>query len=159
MQMYYLAMTFEGNGNYPSTQSKPGKRAKKNSEIPDNFKILIVDDDDDFRGALSHRLRKIEINAVAVESGRKALTTLKDNGFDLVLLDLVMPDMDGVETFRRIIKMRNNCFVIIMTAYHDDERIKIAKGMNPFGFIEKPFEFTQLISLIKRLKEIYDGKR
>ena len=155
MQMYYLAMTFGGNGNYPSNQIKPGNGSRKNFEIPGNFKILLVDDDDDFRGALFQRLKKKEISVVAVESGSKALKALKDNGFDLVLLDLVMPDMDGVETFRRMIEMRNDCFVIIMTAYHDDERIKIAKKMNPFGFLEKPFEFTQLLIFIdKRIREI-----
>ena len=117
--------------------------------------ILLVDDDDDFRGALSHRLRRKEFNVVAVDSGNEALTAIKDNGFHLVLLDLVMPEMDGVETFRRIIKMKNDCFVVIMTAYHDDERIKIAKKMNPLGFLEKPFEFAQLLLFIeKRLKEV-----
>lgn len=156
MKMYYLAMTFGGNGNCSSDQFKSKNRARKNIENPYNFKILIVDDDDGFRGALSHRLKKRkEINVVAVDSGNKALTALKDNVFDLILLDLVMPGMDGVETFRRIIEMRNNCFVIIMTAFHEDDRIKIVKEMNPFGFLEKPFEFNQLISFIKkRLKEV-----
>lgn len=155
MQKYYLAMTAGGNGNSPSSQFMPGKQAGKNVEIPGNFKILVVDDDDDFRGALSHRLRRKEVNVVTVESGNEALTALKDNGFDLVLLDLVMPEMDGVETFRRIIDMKKNCAVVIMTAYHRDDRIKKAKEMNPFGFLEKPFEFTQLLIFIeKRLKEI-----
>lgn len=155
MQNYYLAMTAGGNGNSPSDQFMPGKQAGRNIEIPDNFKILLVDDDDDFRGALSHRLTRKAINVVAVGSGYEALTALKDNGFDLVLLDLVMPEMDGVETFRRITEMKKDCFVIIMSAYHDDKRIKITKDMNPFGFLEKPFEFAQLLLYIdKRIRGI-----
>lgn len=142
-----------GDSNF-FNKSRAKSRERKDFEIPCNFKILIVDDNKDFLEALYHRMRRRRINVVAVESGSKALTAIENNGFDLILLDLKMPDMDGVETFRKITEIKNDCFVIIMTAYHDDERIKIAKKMNPFGFLEKPFEFAQLFSYIeKRLQE------
>lgn len=158
MQSYHLVMAMPGNDNgFPMQfefRNGNGNGTGKRFHIPLNFKILIVDDDEDFREALSHRLIRKKIHVVAVESGEKALSVVEKNTFDLILLDLRMPGMDGVETFKKIIKVRNDCVVIIMTAYHDDERISIAKEMNPFGLLEKPFEFAQLAEYIeKMLKE------
>ena len=61
-------------------------------KCPYDFKILVVDDDRDFLRALSHRLRRKEIDFTAVESGYDAITAIKNNGFDLILLDLKMPE-------------------------------------------------------------------
>jgi CheY-like chemotaxis protein len=151
MQSYHLVMAMPRNGNSYSVQIKSGDRTGKRFQIPLNFRILIVDDDEDFREALSHRLTRKKIHVVAVESGYKALPVVEKNCFDLILLDLRMPGMDGVETLRRIIKIRNDCVVIIMTAYSEDQRIKIAEEMNPFGLLEKPFEFAQLLSYIEKI--------
>jgi two-component system nitrogen regulation response regulator GlnG len=144
-----MAMPRNDNG-YP-VQIKSGDRTGKRFQIPLNFRILIVDDDEDFREALSHRLTRKKIHVVAVESGEKALTIVEKNCFDLILLDLRMPGMDGVDTFRRIIQIRNDCVVIIMTAYFYDQRLKTAEEMNPFALLEKPFEFAQLASYIEKI--------
>ena len=144
-------MNIEENSKNISNQYGPDTSMKRNFKIPYNFKILIVDDDEDFLEALSHRLKRKKIHVVAVESGYKALAAVEKNGFDLILLDLRMPGMDGVETFRRIIEIRNDCFVIIMTAYYEDQRIKIAEEMAPLGFLEKPFDFAQLASYIEKI--------
>ncbi len=152
MQSYCLVMAMSENDNGYSMQSfKTTNRARNRFQIPLNFRILIVDDDDDFREALSHRLTRKKIHVVAVGSGEKALSVVEKNCFDLILLDLRMPGMDGVETFRRIIKIRNDCIVIIMTAYTEDQRLKIAEKMNPLGLLEKPFEFAQLASYIEKI--------
>lgn len=153
MQSYHLVMAMPRNDNgFPMRfEYRNGNGTGNRFHIPLNFKILIVDDDEDFREALSHRLTRKKIHVVAVESGEKALSVVEKNTFDLILLDLRMPGMDGVETFKRIIQIRNDCVVIIMTAYAEDQRLEIVEEMNPLGLLEKPFEFAQLASYIEKI--------
>jgi DNA-binding NtrC family response regulator len=126
--------------------------------IPPNFKILIIDDEVDFLKALEYRLTQKKIDVVAVESGYHALEVLKKEYFDLILLDLVMPDMNGAETFKRIKQIEGKPFVVIMTAYSEDEQVETVNKLNPFGFIKKPFDFNALMPYIKkRVKEEING--
>lgn len=126
--------------------------------IPPNFKILIIDDEIDFLKALEYRLTQKKINVVAVESGYHALEVLKEEYFDLIILDLVMPDMNGVETFQKIKQIEGKPFVVIMTAYSEDEQVETVKKLNPFGFIKKPFDFNVLMPYIKkRVNEEING--
>jgi DNA-binding NtrC family response regulator len=126
--------------------------------IPPNFKVLIIDDDIDFLKALEYRLTQKKIEVVAVESGYDALEVLNNDYFDLILLDLKMPGMNGAETFKRIKQIEGKPFVIIMTAYSEDEQVETVKKLDPFGFIKKPFDFNVLMPYIKkRVKEAING--
>jgi DNA-binding NtrC family response regulator len=107
-----------------------------------------VDDDEDFLEALSYRLRKKAIDVVAVDSGNDAVNAVRKNGFDLILLDLAMPGMDGIETFKKINEIKNRYFVVLMTAFHEKEQMLDVKKLGAFGFLKKPFEFDQLIQYI-----------
>jgi CheY-like chemotaxis protein len=138
-------------------QSRAETRLIKNSNIPGNFRILIVDDDRDFNQALSFRLRKKEIEVTAVESGYDALNAVRSNGFDLILLDLKMPGMDGIETFKKISEIKRRHFVVLMTAYHEKEQKADVKELGAFGFLRKPFEFDQLLPYIIKTKEEKNG--
>jgi DNA-binding NtrC family response regulator len=128
-------------------------RAKKNFRIPNGFKILVVDDNRDFLEALSFTLRKKEIDVIAVESGHDAVKAVKKNGFDLILLDLAMPEMDGIETFKKINKIKNRYFVVLMTAFHEKEQTVDVKKLGASGFLRKPFDFDQLLPYIIKTKE------
>lgn len=126
--------------------------------IPPNFKILIIDDDIDFLNALEYRLSQKKIEVFAVDSGYDALEVLKEEYFDLIILDLVMPDMSGVQTFQRIKQIEEKPFVVIITAYSEDEQVETVKKLNPFGFIKKPFDLNDLMPYIKkRVKEEVNG--
>lgn len=127
-------------------------------EIPRDFKILIIDDDTDFLKALEFRLSQKKIDVIAVESGCKALEVLKDDYFDLILLDLRMPGMNGAETFINIKKIEPRPFVIIMTASSEDEQMETINKLGPFGFINKPLDWNDLMPYIKkRVKEEING--
>ncbi len=161
MQTHYLVMADDENKNKFSDQFISGNRKMKGSIIPKNFRILLVDDDEDFNKALSFSLRKKGIDVIAVQSGYKAIKVLEGNSFDLILLDLKMPGMDGVETFKRINQLKKGSSVIIMTAYHEEDQMKAVKELNPFGFLKKPFDVAQLISHIDEIikeKKDEEGK-
>ena len=126
--------------------------------IPPNFKILIIDDEIDFLKALEYRLAQKKIEVVAVESGYDALEVLKEEYFDLIILDLVMPDMNGAETFKRIKQIEDKPFVVIVTAHSEDDQVETVRKLTPFGFIKKPFDFNELMPYIKkRVKEEVNG--
>jgi CheY-like chemotaxis protein len=144
-------MGIEEDKSFNQSRTKTG--VKKNFRIPDDFKILIVDDNRDFLDALSFTLRKKEIDVTAVESGYDALNAVRSNGFDLVLLDLKMPVMDGIETFKKINEIKSRHFVVLMTAYHEKEQKADLKALGAFGFLRKPFEFDQLLPYIIKMKE------
>lgn len=141
-------------GNHPLPQN----HVHENIKIPPGFKILIIDDDHDFLKALEYRLTKKRIEVVAVASGYDAIKLLEEEYFDLILLDLRMPGMDGVETFKKIKRLEAQPFVVIMTAFSEDEQIESAKKLKPFGFIKKPFDLYDLMPYIKkRVKEETHG--
>lgn len=136
--------------NYPLIKDS----IKNDVFIPPNFKILIIDDDLDFLKALEYRLTEKKIDVIAVASGYDAIEVLNDEYFDLILLDLRMPGMNGAETFQRIKQIDCKPFVIIMTAYSEYEQEETVKKLNPFGFIKKPFDLNDLMPYIKkRIKE------
>lgn len=151
MQTYHLVIGVERGNSF--NQFRPTNQLNKNFRIPCGFKILVVDDNRDFLEALSFTLRKRDINVVAVESGYDAITAIINNGFDLILLDLAMPGMDGIETFKKINKIKSRYFVVLMTAFHEKEQTVDVKELGAFGFLRKPFDFDQLLPYIIKTKE------
>lgn len=153
MQTYYMAMNFGESSNSFSNQFLGRNQVKENLKIPNNFKILVVDDDEDFLNALSFALKKKEIGVIAAESGYDALNAVRKNGFDLILLDLKMPGMDGIETFKKINEIKSKYLVVLMTAFHEKEQMVDVKELGAFGFLKKPFEFDQLLPYIIKTRE------
>ncbi len=159
MQNYYMAMNFGESSNSFSNQFLGRNQVRRNFKIPNDFKILIVDDDEDFLQALSFTLRKKEIGVIAVESGYDALNAIRKNGFDLILLDLKMPGMDGIETFKKINEIKSKYLVVLMSAFHEKEQMADVKNLGAFGFLKKPFEFDQLLSYIIKITERKNDKK
>jgi len=108
-----------------------------------SWRVLIVDDEQSICDVLSISLKK-EGYAVAAETNpRKALERLKREPFDLVLQDLKMPEMDGIDLLREIKKLREETVVIIMTAYTTWDRAVEAMRLGAYDYIKKPFD-TQI---------------
>jgi DNA-binding NtrC family response regulator len=158
MEIYGSLLASGKKMNNNDSQPPPGNHINEDIKIPSNFKILAIDDDVDFLEALEFTLKDVELEVVAVESGYHALEVLNEVYFDLILLDLKMPGMDGAETFKKIKAIDAQPFVIIMTAYFEDKKIEAVNKLNPFGFINKPFDLDDLMPYIKkRVKEKVNG--
>lgn len=126
-------------------KSKAEKR--DGSGLLDNVKILIVDDNVNFLESLADRLRAENIQCVDVKSGPEAIEAVKKEKFDLIFLDVVMDEMDGLETYKKLKESGCSCPIIFMSAFYDNHE-KDIQGLKPFAVLRKPFDFEQLLSFI-----------
>ena len=100
-------------------------------------KILVVDDEADMLTVLKGRLEGEKFHVVSASSGEAALSQFNKQKPDAVLLDIMMPGVDGLEVLQKIRSKDKNIPVFIMTAYSNEERFKKANELNASGFILK----------------------
>jgi DNA-binding NtrC family response regulator len=117
-----------------------------------NQRLLIVDDEIDMLAGLQ-RVLAYELEAAHIEVSDKPLEVMaliRRQAFDLVLLDVRMPDMDGLELLQAIQQMDASPTVIMMTGYGDIETAVSAIKNGAYDFITKPFEITDLVRVLKK---------
>jgi DNA-binding NtrC family response regulator len=115
--------------------------------------ILVVDDDEVMRQTLSDVLKKRGYAVSTAETGGETLSSIKDKPFDLVLLDIRLPDMDGLDVLKRIKEIEGDLMVIVMTAYSDVQTAVTAMKSGAYHYIDKPFELEELKILIQKALE------
>jgi DNA-binding NtrC family response regulator len=111
-------------------------------------KILIVDDEPDFLSVMSARLEANDYEVTTAANGEEALSHIKNDNPDAVLLDILMPGMDGLEVLRKIRKMDESLPVYIITAFSTDERFKTANRLGASGFIVKTDDLAKEVDNI-----------
>lgn len=114
----------------------------------ESLKILIVDDNEEFCRNLEDILELRGFTATTAYSGRQALDLANENPFDLVLMDVKMPVMDGVETLKKLKRINPDITVVMVTAYAVDELIREALREGAFGVLSKPLDFDKLFNII-----------
>ena len=107
-------------------------------------KVLIVDDEPEVRQVLQEFLSGRGYDVLVAESGLAALAVLGADQLDLVLLDVAMPGMDGVETLRRIVALQPPVPVIMVTANADIATTSKLLAMGAVDYIPKPFDLDYL---------------
>jgi DNA-binding NtrC family response regulator len=112
--------------------------------------ILIVDDDGVMQETLSGVLRKRGYEMFSVGSGNEALSMIKKNVIDLILLDMRLPDIDGLEVLKKIKEFDTEILVIMMTAFSDVQTAVLAMKSGAYDYINKPFELDELKLLIEK---------
>jgi len=114
-------------------------------------RALHVDDEDDVRAVVKTILEKEGFEVVGADSGKKALQELKPNGFDLILLDVMMPDMSGWELFTSITKLKPEYSVIFLTVLESsEEKLKQLKEYGIKDYITKPFDRDDFVARIRK---------
>lgn len=111
--------------------------------------VLLVDDDILIQKALKTALSREQINTTATTSGNEALLLLKKHSYDTIIIDLVMPDMDGFELIREI---RNNKIftpIIILSGKEEEHNKILGLGLGADDYLTKPFSINILVSKIK----------
>jgi len=113
--------------------------------------VLIVDDEKNIRLTLSQALEVLEVETDTAANGEEALAKLKKKEFGLILLDLKMPGMDGMEVLRQVREIRPDIRIIILTAYGTVESAVEAMKLGAADFIQKPFATEEIRELVSRV--------
>lgn len=119
-------------------------------------KILVVDDEDIIRESLSYILKKEKYDVEEAANGRIAFDMLKETSYDLVITDIEMPEMKGIELLDEIKKMNLQTNTIVITAYGSMETAIAALRSGASDYILKPVEFDELLFKVKKLFEVRD---
>tara|TARA_R110001583_G_scaffold129277_2_gene280938 strand:- start:347 stop:1009 length:663 start_codon:yes stop_codon:yes gene_type:complete len=126
---------------------------KTQLKVNNMIKVLLVDDHPLFREGLKHRLsldEEIEVTAEA-ENGKQALDLIKNNAFDIILMDINMPEMDGMYVLELIKEQDLDCKVLMLSMHDNKEYILGAMRHGADGYILKDVPGNELIEAIKKV--------
>jgi DNA-binding NtrC family response regulator len=124
--------------------------SKRVSRLKDKIDILVVDDDVDMTETLSDILSTLGIQVEIAHDGLQALKKVKIKRFDMVLMNIQMPKMNGIECFKKIKKIRPQTTVMMMTAYAAQDLIAEALREEVYGIWYKPVEIQRIIELVEK---------
>ena len=111
--------------------------------------ILVVDDEEMILGVFQRLFSKERYTMLAANNGKEALELVRKKSPDLVILDLKLPDMGGIEILRRIKRLNKNLEVIIVTGYGTMKTARAAMRLGAYDYITKPFDNNYVRALIE----------
>lgn len=120
-----------------------------NNENNTPIRILIADDEVEFASTLLARLELRKFEARMVNSGEAALAAIEEELPDILLLDLKMPDLDGLEVLARLRKNYPDLKVVILTGHGSFESGREGMELGAFDYIMKPVDLNRLIEIVK----------
>lgn len=125
------------------------------------MRILVVDDEDIVLESCQAVFELEGFEALLVPSADKALDAMKNDNFDLLLVDVKMPKKDGMYLMQEVKKQRPDIPIIVMSGYYTTETIQEAIRMGAATFIAKPFEPDELVKIVRQVieKEERHGKK
>jgi len=121
--------------------------------------ILVVDDEPNYLVVLSEILREEGFEVFTAESGTEGLPIVRESDLDLVISDMKMPGMDGIQLLENIKKINRQLPVILITAYAEVEKAVEAMRLGAFNYIAKPFSNEALLASVSKAMEHYDMVR
>jgi len=118
--------------------------------------ILVVDDEEIMRDVLSALLTSEAYAVDLAENGAQALEMIREKDYGVMLLDLMMPDVDGFQVLEELKKVENSPIAVVLTAYASIDRVMLAAKLNAFAFIPKPFKNDELLLAVKNAMVQYN---
>ena len=117
------------------------------------LKILLVDDEPMFIEMLKARLESLDCVVITASNGKEALEKIENNKLDAVLLDILMPMLDGISTLEIIRKRDKNLPVFMMTSFSTEDRIDKAKMLGATGYLVKESDLkTEIENIVVQLR-------
>ena len=113
--------------------------------------ILVIDDNEGFRKLLTEALTLWGYNAAEAVDGQQALTIIEQFSPDLIIVDLDMPNMNGLEFTKQVKAINPNFPVIMVTAFSKFYTSDEITGSHPDAFLQKPVEMDKLLEVIQRM--------
>jgi len=115
------------------------------------MKILLVDDEREFVSTLAERLAFRGIDAVSVNSGYEALAAMESEDVDLIVMDLKMSGLNGLETMRQIKERYGDVPFIMITGHCEESDMLAGKDMGAYSCMVKPVKIEALLETIERM--------
>jgi DNA-binding NtrC family response regulator len=119
--------------------------------MADKSRILVVDDEDALRMVLSSELSSSGYDVATASDGDEAITVIQNKKFDLVLLDIKMPKVDGFEVLKFVKKNYPSMKVIMLTGFADLKNAIESKKHGAEDFVSKPYDLVDLLTTIERV--------
>jgi DNA-binding response OmpR family regulator len=114
------------------------------------MKVLLVDDEEEFVKTLAERIEMREVKSKVALNGEEALKTMDEDLPDVMVLDLKMPGIDGLEVLRRAKKAYPGVQIIMLTGHGSEKDEKEARRLGVFEYLQKPVEFEKLMRTITK---------
>ncbi len=119
--------------------------------MPEKNRILVVDDEEALRTVLSTELSSEGYEVSTAADGSEAIDLVKGNNFDLVLLDIKMPNVDGFEVLKYVKENKPDIKVIMLTGFADLKNAIESKRLGAEDFVSKPYDLVDLLTTIERV--------
>ena len=113
------------------------------------IRLLLVDDEEDLVTFLAHRLRKRGLDVTMALSGAEAISAANEIKFDVAVVDLKMPDMDGIEVMEQLRAAQPFVEVLMLTGHGSHDSAWEAGKLQAFRYLLKPYDFEDLLSLVQ----------
>jgi DNA-binding NtrC family response regulator len=124
--------------------------------MSDKTTILVADDEPNIRRVLEAMLTRNGYTVLTAENGKRAVAIATEQPIDVLITDLIMPDMTGVEVVRNIKELRPDCAAILVTAYATIKTAVEAMRLGAYDYVTKPFDLDQILKLVRRSLEDRD---
>ena len=112
-------------------------------------RVLLVDDEREFVQTLSERLQMRDMGSAVAYDGESALTLVKEDEPEVIIIDLKMPDIDGIEVLKKVKKQRPEIEVIVLTGHGSEEDRKLCMELGAFDYLQKPVDINHLSQVLK----------
>jgi DNA-binding response OmpR family regulator len=118
-----------------------------------SIQVLLVDDEVELAAYTAKRLSARGMQVQITHSGRSALKLMAEHSFDVIVLDLLMPEMNGFEVLREMKKARSKAQVIMLSGHMNGEAVTEGEALGAVEYILKPCEFSTLVKAIENAEK------
>lgn len=111
--------------------------------------VLMVEDESEMRDLLRNTLEKVGVEVIGeAENGKLALEACVETSYDIVMLDIGLPDMDGLSVLKAMKRLNKKAFVVLVTADDSIESIQTAISSGANGYVVKPYSYEKILDVI-----------
>ena len=118
-----------------------------------NARVLLVDDDISLLRTMAFVFKRKGCSVAAAQSGAEALRMVEKRPFDVIFMDVRMPEMNGVECYEQIKEIRPDATVVMMTAYAVEDLVREALQEGAYGVVYKPLDMDEMLQLAEEIRE------
>ena len=119
-------------------------------DVPLPSKVLLVDDERDYVEALSERLQMRDYSSAVVYGGEEALSIVEEDEPEVMVLDLKMPGIDGLEVLRQVKEKHPNVEVIVLTGHGSEDIARLCAELGACAYLEKPVDIEKLTQAMQQ---------